>query len=198
MTTHPFEQAAIEAYDAAQSNKHCMTDLETLGRHPYCPILSIGACSFNMDDELPVVDVFYQAVDLDSCLQAGLRVNADTLKWWMQQSEAAQYAAFLDENAVKLPLALDAFTDWICSRPMQMWGNSARFDYGILEAAYIACGKEIPWAWYCERDYRTIKSMPAAKDIELVRVGTFHRAADDAISQALHLRRICQQLQLQF
>lgn len=196
--TLPFDTLATEARAAAMNAKHCMVDLETLGRRPYCPVLTIGACAFNLDDDLPIVDVFYQAVRLDSCLEVGLRVDADTLKWWMEQNDAARTAAFLDPHAVKLPNALDAFTDWIGSRPMQFWGNSARFDMGILEAAYTACGKEVPWLFWNERDYRTVKGLVAAKDIPLTRVGMLHQAQDDAVSQANHLRTICKQLQLQF
>lgn len=198
MTTPFHQEDAAAARAAATFAKHCMTDLETLGKKPYCPVLTIGACAFNLDDNLPIVDVFYQPIRLDSCLEVGLRVDADTLKWWMQQDPAAVQAAFLDEQAVKLPNALDAFTDWIGSRPMQMWGNSARFDMGILEAAYQVCGKEIPWEWRNERDYRTVKNIASARDIPLQRVGLFHHASDDAVSQAYHLRRVSQQLQLQF
>jgi hypothetical protein len=27
-----------------------MVDIETMGRRPFCPVLSIGACIFRMDD----------------------------------------------------------------------------------------------------------------------------------------------------
>lgn len=176
---------------------HCMVDLETLGTDPYSPILSIGACTFRTDDNAAITDAFYQAVDLESCLQLGLRPSASTIKWWMEQSDTARAAAFNDPQAVKLPLALDAFTDWLNSRPVKLWGNSARFDLGLLEAAYKACGKEVAWRFTKEACYRTIKSLPGAQPVELQRLGTHHNALDDALSQALHLRAISQQLQLQ-
>jgi hypothetical protein len=162
------------------------------------------------DPELPntssIADVFYQSIDLESCLDANLRVDADTLKWWLlgdprdpsnSPDDSARRRAFADPHEVKLPLALDAFTGWVNSRPLKMWGNSARFDLGIVEAAYIAVGKEVPWAFYNERCYRTIKNLPAARDVPLQRYGTHHNALDDAISQALHLNAINRKLQLQ-
>lgn len=191
--------------------RDAMVDIETLGKRPFCPILAIGACAFRMSvvpgaPDLPedvITDVFYQAITLESCLTAGLRIDADTLMWWMgsdpehSPNEAARKATFMDPRAVALPIALDAFTDWLQSRPLKLWGNSARFDMGILEAAYTACGKDAPWKFYDERCYRTIKNLPEAKQVELVRYGTYHNALDDAITQAFHLRAINQRLHLQ-
>ncbi|WP_322037924.1 3'-5' exonuclease [Burkholderia cenocepacia] len=166
-----------------------MVDLETLGTEPFCPILSIGACAFNADSFSVSPDVFYQAITLESCISLGLRVDANTLGWWMDQAPAAQ-AVFRDPQAVTLPLALDAFTDWWNSRPMRIWGNSARFDMGILAAAYKACGKEIPWRWRDERCHRTVCNLPGAKDVPFERYGTYHNALDDALSQANHLQKV--------
>ena len=174
----------------------CMIDLETLGRRPFCPILSIGAVALRLDNDSPIGDAFYQAVTIDSCLKVGLRIDGNTLAWWMNQSEEARKAAFGDPTAVDLPMALDIFTEWLQSRPLKLWGNSARFDLGILEAAYVACGKEPPWEFRFERCYRTIKNLPAAREIPLPSGGTHHNALDDAVAQALHLRLINQMLQL--
>lgn len=183
---------------------NCMTDIETVGRKPFCPVLSIGACIFRTDmtgvegdPELPaniIVDPFYVAIDLQSCLDVGLKVDADTLRWWMEQKPEATQAAFNDPARVSLPLALDAFTTWVNSRPLKMWGNSARFDLGIIEAAYTAVGKQAPWEFRNERCYRTVKSLPEARNVECPRYGVHHNALDDAISQSLHLAAINKRL----
>jgi DNA polymerase III epsilon subunit-like protein len=171
-----------------------MVDLETLGKRPYAPILSIGACAFSFDDQ-PITDLFYQVITLESCLDLGMRPDAGTLQWWMLQSLEAQ-TVFHAPQAVTLPLALDAFTDWWNSRPMDLWGNSARFDCGILEAAYHLCHKELPWEWHRERCYRTLKTLPGARSVSMQRFGTYHHALDDALSQAVHLREIFKALKL--
>jgi len=172
-----------------------MLDLETLGTEPYAPLLSIGACAFSFDEE-PIVDVFYQCVDVESCLELGMRASGSTLKWWMAQGDAARSEAFNSESAVSLPLALDAFTDWWDSRPLCLWGNSSRFDCGLLSAAYKVCNKELPWFWVRERDYRTVKNLPGARQVPMQRIGTHHNGLDDAISQAEHLRAIYRALKL--
>ncbi len=177
-----------------EAGRHVMVDLETLGTEPFTPILSIGACRFNMESEMlpfadPENDLFYQAVTLESCLEAGLRPSASTVLWWMQQGKDAQQV-FSDPNAVALPQALDAFTDWLDSRPDEMWGNSARFDFGLLSSAYRACGKVVPWDFRRERCYHTMKALPTAGAVRIEREGVHHNALDDAVSQARHLRRI--------
>jgi DNA polymerase III epsilon subunit-like protein len=179
-----------------------MLDLETMGTSPYSPVIAIGACVFDLG---PVAEragtyddgtyQFYQAITLESCLDIGLKPSASTIIWWAQQSAGAQ-AVLTDPSAVTLPLALDAFTDWLNSRPYTLWGNSASFDCGLLAAAYKACGKEIPWQFYREACYRTVKNLPGAREVELDRYGTHHNALDDAISQAMHLQAIYKKLNL--
>lgn len=204
--TRPAANGETEAVTEAETGgastpilepNHVMLDLETLGRQPFCPLLSIGACAFRCDNDETIVDVFFQAITLESCFAAGLRADANTIEWWMVDpsvTDDARKAAFCDPKAVALPLALDAFTDWLASRPLALWGNSARFDLGLLEAAYKACGKEVPWKFYDERCYRTVKNLPEAREIPLVRIGVHHHPAADAVSQAMHLRTISQRL----
>ena len=176
-----------------------MIDLETLGTEPFAPLLSIGACALRLDIPHAIDDMFYVPIQLESCLEVGMRPSGSTIQWWMTHesiTQEARDAAFSAPNAVPLATALDSFTDWLQSRPLKLWGNSARFDLGLLAAAYKVCGKTPPWNHWDERCYRTLKNLPAAKDIKFVRVGTYHNAVHDAVSQALHLRQINLQLQL--
>lgn len=177
---------------------HGMIDLETLGTKSFAPISAIGAVAFRMDDT-PMTDMFYQAITLESNFDVGLRPDASTLKWWLTDPKVSQEArdrTFNDPQACPLPMALDLFTNWLNSRPLKLWGNSARFDLGLLENAYKACGKNAPWEFRLERCYRTIKGLPDAKEIPLPEFGTHHNALDDAIAQALHLRLINSALHL--
>lgn len=165
-----------------------MLDLETMGTKPWSPVIAIGAVRFIAGDTYPMPP-FYQAITLESCLKHGLRIQASTVLWWMKQSAQAKQV-FEDPNAVDLPLALDAFTDWYGSRPDRVWGNSAKFDIGLLEDAYTACGKEFPIQYYHEKDYRTLKDLPGMGRFRIERKGTHHNALDDAISQAHHCRNM--------
>lgn len=122
-------------------------------------------------------------------MKLGLKPSASTITWWLDPARNGKARdVFFDKEAVDLPLALDAFTDWYGARPDSVWGNSAAFDIGLLKDAYKACGKEFPVAFYRERCYRTLKGLPGMDRFKLTRRGTHHNALDDAYSQAGHCR----------
>jgi hypothetical protein len=180
-------------------NNRIMVDIETLGTDPFCPILSIGACNFDpmvADTEDPVDhdSTFYVAITLESNLAAGLKPSADTINWWMTETSDAARQVFNDPRAVSLAMGLDMFTDWINSRPELIYANPPRFDMGIIQAAYKALGKEIPWSWRKERCYRTICYL--APDVVTPRLTVHHNALDDAKYQAYHLTAVYRSLGL--
>jgi exodeoxyribonuclease VIII len=90
-------------------------------------------------------------------------------------------------DAATLPVALDRFTDFLQPvgfKRVKVWGNGSDFDNAILSCCYGATGREVPWDFWHNRCYRTLKALrPGPK---LVREGTYHNALDDAKSQALH------------
>ena len=67
-----------------------MLDLETLGTSPGCIILSIGAVFF---DKNGLGQEFYQTIDVQSSIDAGLTMSGGTFKWWMGQQGAVRRCA---------------------------------------------------------------------------------------------------------
>ena len=135
-----------------------MLDLETLGNKSNSALLSIGAVEFNIETGETGRE-FYKVIDLQSCLDKGLIVNGSTFYWWMKKSDEARNA--ICEENVDLASALMAFNAWMhdCVQETNIWGNGARFDIGILEDAYVACGyQKMPWGFRFERDVRTLVS----------------------------------------
>jgi len=62
----------------------------------------------------------------------------------------------------------------------QIWGNGARFDIGILEDAYKACGYEtLPWNFRNERDVRTLVSFAPKIKEHYPAMGVEHHPIDD-------------------
>ncbi len=174
-----------------------MLDLETLGTRPGSVILSIGAVKF---DHEKVYDDFHIGINIQSCLDAGMTVNGDTLMWWMHPDRNEARAQWVDPAFDKFDLgsALSQFTMWMKTAPngwipvdgpeVELWGNGSSFDNSILGAAYDALGFEAPWQRdRANRCYRTMKSMYPNTRMEK-REGTHHNAVDDARSQAHHLR----------
>jgi len=162
-----------------------MLDLETMGTSSNAAIVAIGAVRFNTDLE----DSFYQVVDLQSSLDAGLEMGADAVLWWMQQEQAARNA--ITVKGIPLKEALILFTQW-AKEDALIWGNGATFDNVILANAYDKSSLSRPWKYSGNRCYRTIKAF--YPDIKLVRVGIAHNALDDAQSQALHLINILKEM----
>ena len=165
-------------------NMNVMLDLETLGKGSRACIISIGAVSFNSDG---ILSTFYERVDEESCVAAGLEIDASTVMWWMKQSDAAR-AALTGTAGMSLTHALARFTMW-CPEETAVWGNGATFDNVILSNAYEAVNLKKPWPYWGDRCYRTVKALhPDVKADPFA--GTAHNALDDAIHQARHLIKI--------
>jgi len=137
---------------------HVMLDLETMGKRAGCAIVSIGAVEFDINTG-EIGRTFYKVVNLQSCLNVGLFIDASTLYWWLQQSDEARYA--ICEKGDNIQNVLEEFSSFLaCLGDFRIWGNGARFDIAILEAAYFAIGKgeTLPWKFRNERDVRTLVS----------------------------------------
>ena len=164
-----------------------MLDLETMGNGSNSAIIAIGAVAFDIDG---VSSKFYQQVNLQSSVDAGMEIDASTVLWWLRQSYAARSAFKDNEKALKITNALIEFS-MFCERSKVcgMWGNGAAFDNALLSNAYRKLEMNQPWKFWNDRCYRTVKDI--YQDVEFVRSGTHHNAVDDAESQALHLIEIC-------
>ncbi|HBP9777770.1 TPA: 3'-5' exoribonuclease, partial [Escherichia coli] len=67
---------------------HLMIDLETMGKNPDAPIISIGAIFFDPQTG-EMGPEFSKTIDLET---AGGVIDRDTIKWWLKQSREAQSA----------------------------------------------------------------------------------------------------------
>lgn len=134
--------------------KHVMLDLETMGTSPGCAIVSIGAVQFDLATGA-LGRKFYCSIDVNTCIEAGLKIEGDTLMWWVKQSDYAR--AKLQEDPKNLAAALYQFKMFIEQNELTIvWGNSASFDCGILAACYRALKLSVPWMYIHEKCYRTI------------------------------------------
>lgn len=161
----------------SKATSRVMVDIETLGLETGSAIISIGAVEF---DRHGPKDSFSKSVDLESCQKAGLEIDAGTLDWWLHQGEVAKEQLTGGEELANV---LSDFRDWYIAHGFdEVWANSPSFDCEMLEYAYSAVGQSEPWHFQDERDFRTVRSLPIANNIEQDGVG--HDALDDAIYQA--------------
>ena len=171
---------------AAVEQSEVMIDLETLSTKANACILSIGAARF-FPRGTGVMAHFEVFVDPRSCTSAGMDIDASTVMWWMHGDRDEARKELMACPRMQLPTALALFADWLKGdRPV--WGNGATFDNVVLRNAYEACGITTPWSYWNDRCYRTMKSQ--YPDVKMVRKGTHHSAAADAVSQAVHLQAI--------
>jgi 3' exoribonuclease, RNase T-like len=164
-----------------------MVDLETMSTRPDAAIISIGAVKFwlNVSQEAFSADqLFHVVVDLESSQDAGLHIDANTVKWWLEQNKEAQQILLRGMN---LDLALRAFNQWF-PKDAYIFGNGATFDNVILRNAYDHTKLPYPNTYKYDVCYRTLRMM---SDVEMPKFeGTKHNALHDAMAQTKHLMAI--------
>ncbi|MIB36117.1 exonuclease [Escherichia coli] len=175
---------------------HLMIDLETMGKNPDAPIISIGAIFFDPQTG-DMGPEFSKTIDLNT---AGGVIDRDVIKWWLKQSREAQSAIMTDE--IPLDDALLQLREFIDENSgeffVQVWGNGANFDNTILRRSYERQGIPCPWRYYNDRDVRTIVELGKAIDFDARTAipfeGERHNALDDARYQAKYVSVIWQKL----
>ncbi|EMQ5107480.1 3'-5' exoribonuclease, partial [Shigella boydii] len=123
-----------EITSTSRTCDHLMIDLETMGKNPDAPIISIGAIFFDPQTG-DMGPEFSKTIDLET---AGGVIDRDTIKWWLKQSREAQSAIMTDE--IPLDDALLQLREFIDENSgeffVQVWGNGANFDNTILRRSY--------------------------------------------------------------
>jgi 3' exoribonuclease, RNase T-like len=176
---------------------HIMIDLETMGTRPDAPIVAIGAVAFKPERQHKdgamelggIVSTFYMPIDLAKSVREGAVMDPDTVMWWLQQSDEARKEIAAGPVRYEPRDVLERLRYFMGVHAGDgIWGNGASFDNVILAETYRRLELPVPWKFYEDRCYRTIKSL--YPQVEMVREGTHHNALDDARSQALHLLEI--------
>ncbi|MFY4544552.1 3'-5' exoribonuclease domain-containing protein, partial [Escherichia coli] len=105
---------------------HLMIDLETMGKNPDAPIISIDAIFFDPQTG-DMGPEFSKTIDLET---AGGVIDRDVIKRWLKQSREAQSAIMTDE--IPLDDALLQLREFIDENSgeffVQVWGNGANFE----------------------------------------------------------------------
>lgn len=165
-----------------------MIDLETLGTKPECPVISIGAVFFSVENKAVLntpENMFYRCLEIQNQLNSGRVLDADTIKWWMGQADAAKHV--FKETAKDPKEVLISFVQFVKKHEKaQVWGNGSTFDISILESLFRTYNIECPWSYNSIMDLRTFKRFVAGNK-KVQKLGVDHNALDDAISQAKYV-----------
>lgn len=167
-----------------------MIDIETMGTRPNSPIVALGAVAFD-HRACKLGAQFYRTVDLESSVALGAIIDPGTVMWWLGQSDDARNA--LTRNARPVNEVLLDFTLWLedSSVPQdgrKIWAAGIDFDCVMLAEHYRRALLPVPWHFYNQRDYRTVREL--FPNIEQAERKGKHNALDDAVHQAEHLFKI--------
>jgi len=177
--------------------KDLMIDLETMGNKSYAAIIQIGACFF--DQMTGEIGRKYSInIDLQSALDRGLRVNGDTIYWWLQQSEDARKSILPMVNGEivshDIVVALSTFMAFVTAEKTddfvgaeRVWSHSG-FDYNLLQDAFEVCKLPWPFHYRAPKDIRTLTYCADIDPKSYKSDGLEHNALDDAIFQ---VRYVC-------
>lgn len=164
-----------------------MIDLETLGKRSNSAVVAVGAVFFDPNTG-ELGETFNGAIEISDAMRFG-KVDGDTLKWWLTQSDAARKQLVRGRHT-----AAEVWGDFykfalkhgnkICP-----WGNGASFDISMCDWQFGAVlGKNAPWDFWNVQDCRTIKRVANGIVTYSDKLeGTAHTALDDAIHQAKYV-----------
>lgn len=174
--------------------KHVMIDVESIGTTPGSAILSIAAIRFDPRSG-DTGSSLYIVVDLRSSLKNGLKVDGDTFYWWMEQSDSARKE--LNNNPVHVVEAFNNLRLFL-QEGDYLWGNSARFDLGLIAAVYekLNQGNLLPWDRRNEMCHRTLRNLVSRKIWEIPFTGTKHIPMDDCLHQIKQVHEIYRRMKL--
>lgn len=168
----------------------CMIDIESFGIGPNAALIAIGAVRFDTRSLLigsQTKNVFSYGVNLQSCLDAGLRVDGSTVEWWLSRPKEQQVDILRSRPGVPLAKAMNALSLWWSqdAETKYPWSHGSMFDIVILESAFKAVGLAPPWFYYNVRDTRTLFDV-AGFDFNTFKTKNKkpHDAYNDAVVQA--------------
>ncbi len=168
------------------TERHIMIDLETLSTRNNAAIAAIGAYRFDPEgsDDAPVFDrMFHRVVRVQDHIDRGAHVDIEAIRWWMQQTPAAQQAAFgttgVNDVGTPLQTALYGLADWMTDRyhvkpeEIQVWDHGF-FDIPVLETAYESFQAEpasqwprAAWHYRSPRDVRTYIQAAYGRNLDI-------------------------------
>jgi len=170
-----------------------MIDIETLSTRPDAAILSIGAVFFDPESEKLGAE-FSAHIRMKDGAKYG-HISPETVRWWMQQSEAARADAIKGDEHCLIE-SLIHLEKWIIANCNQhnvkVWAKSPSFDLVILTSAFARFDILPPWEYYNERDVRTALALKSNNE-QSGSTNSFrenklqHSALEDAKFQALQI-----------
>lgn len=154
-------------------SKSYMIDFETLGNGKNACVVQVGVSSFDK------TKTFKRNIDPRTCQRNGADLDADTVLWWLGQSDQARQSIMqpgIDERI--------AFTELnaFLADAEEIWSH-ATFDFVILMETLKRLGIKSLFSYRSARDIRTLVSLAKVDTKKKPRTGVHHDALDDSFYQ---------------
>lgn len=168
-----------------------MVDCEALALTANAVVLSIGACTYDVDGIKSSVELF---PTVSAQVAAGREIDDDTLMWWFKQPEAARMNIANGERQA-LHLIADEFVEWsheqrsVAGGKENVWFSAFGTDFD-LPLVNTLLGKHRTMPWEGRPNYKNKMCLRAlnelyADDINWPDGPVAHTARQDSINQAM-------------
>jgi hypothetical protein len=166
--------------------KHAMIDFETFGKGIHggtSAVCQVGACYFDpLTGE--VGKTISMNIDADSHVHQGDgKLDADTVYWWLQQSDAARKS--LLENRLNIHDAMLNLNEFL-KDAKHIWSH-ATFDFVLLGRCLRSCNIKPNFSYKAGMDIRTLVYLAGTQVSKHERAGTHHNGLDDCIYQVKYV-----------
>ena len=170
-----------------------MIDIETLSTEFDAVIISVAAVRFDLSTGERESNDFYCRIDKQSCVDVGLKIDPETVDWWMNQEDNARNEFLRNNDRYSLQESLKKLSVFI-PKNAKVWSNGSTFDLVIIRNAYKVCKMDLPWEFFNERDVRTLSDLiPSIKANEPF-IGTKHNPLWDCFHQIKYCSKVYQKL----
>lgn len=171
-----------------------MKDIESLDLGPKSVVTQLAFVAFDMDDPEDQFRVVSEYLPIQPQIFLGRTINADTVIWWMNQSEEAragfkqntgndmdELTSLVNSFNRKLSQVIEGADDY------EIWARGPQFDIVNIETLFGDCGEQVPWKYDRVRDLRTLMKLAGVATADVIRPADQidHVALDDCRYQIL-------------
>ena len=161
-----------------------MFDIECLGLKPGCSILQIAAVPFRFSFAAEGYTNFDVVINRQSCIDAGLVEDPETVRWWQNQNANTVSKVFSGTVSIKDAMERLYLYCKSLNAVIHPWSNAASFDLQILRYTFDLLHIPVPWNFRDEMCFRTLKNLfPLTACEKPVKYGPNHDAYFDAMHQ---------------
>lgn len=177
--------------------KLAMLDLETLGNKHDAVIVSAAIVAFDTNVPLTVTSElefcgstkFYYAI-VDITEQANRRIDASTVKWWMNQSVEAKDIFSRNDPYRVVDFMLNLISWYKSEKPEGCYAYPSTFDHVILQDLFDQHGVKNPIHYREQLCMRTLVKFFNIECPELPDWLVPHNALHDCVRQILWIQEI--------